>query len=111
MCFFLFIQLAQMKLTARQRRQQQQQQQQQQELEQEQEQEQHQEEDDDHVQFEMPAAKKRKNKSKKKCDNPIKKARQDLGETIDEPLQNDDSGFQSTLGESIYEDFDDPRNF
>ena len=41
---------------------------------------------------------------------PNKRGKKDVGETIEEPEASpDESGFNSTLGESIYEDFDDPK--
>lgn len=40
-----------------------------------------------------------------------KKKKKEHGESIDEPADLDESGFQSTMGESIYEDFDHNQFF
>ena len=83
---------------------------------QQQQQQQQQDEDDDdfesnqHPPVENVTVRKRKAKSRKRAE-PVnnKKGRRDIGETIEEPAVVDDSGFQITLGESIYEDFDDVK--
>ena len=55
-----------------------------------------------------PGTRKRKTKSKRNTENMPKK-KKDIGETIEEEPVNEFDVVQGTLGESIYEDFDDPQ--
>lgn len=40
---------------------------------------------------------------------PVKRKHEDVGETVDE--EQEDSGFNTTQGESVYEDFDNPEKY
>lgn len=72
--------------------------------------EQHEQQEQQAPQRALQTGRKRKVKSKKATNPPPKKKpkKDVVGETVEEvyPIE-DDSAFQSTMGESIYEDFDD----
>ena len=119
-----------MKKAAKASKQQQQQQQQKQQQPQRQHQEEEEEEEEDEEQQQQQQQQLRKQavvlverkakKGKAKVKNPtfkkplppipLKRGNDEIGETVEEEL-NDFSGFNSTQGESIYEDFDNNKEF